>query len=228
MPAIAGEAFGADGTLYATVPEAATVVTIDAAGKLSTLANGIKGHGITVTHAGEILVAEPGEHSDEPSTIWLLKATGEKTKVDSGLSSANAVALSPNHNLLLAAEKTTQWIYVFAVGDQDQFEDKQRFYWLHQTDIPNDSGTEDMCFDTFGSLYVATNMGIQVCDQNGRVRAILPLPTPCGPIRSVCFGGPNFDTLYATDGQHVWARKMAIKGFAPWSPTIEMRMDGPG
>ena len=38
----------------------------------------------------------------------------------------------------------------------------------------------------------ATRMGIQVCDQNGRVRAILPLPTPCGPLRSLCFGGEHF------------------------------------
>jgi sugar lactone lactonase YvrE len=130
--------------------------------------------------------------------------------------------------MMLAAEKTTQWIYVYAIQPDGTVQDKQRFYWLHQTDIPNNSGTEDMCFDTNGSLYAATNMGIQVCDQNGRVRAILPLPTPCGPITSVCFGGPNFDTLYATDGHQVWMRKMASKGFAPWSPSIQVKSEGAG
>ncbi len=50
--------------------------------------------------------------------------------------------------------------------------DKQPYFWLHMTDIPNDSGAEDLAVDTHGNLYVATRMGIQVCDQNGRVRAI--------------------------------------------------------
>jgi sugar lactone lactonase YvrE len=65
--------------------------------------------------------------------------------------------------------------------------DKQPYFWLHMTDIPNDSGAEDLAVDAHGNLYVATRMGVQVCDQNGRVRAILPLPTPCGAVRSVCF-----------------------------------------
>jgi sugar lactone lactonase YvrE len=173
-------------------------------------------------------VTEPGAHCDDPSNLWLVKTTGEKTQLDSGLSSVNAVAITPNHTMMLAAEKTTQWIYVYAIQPDGTVQDKQRFYWLHQTDIPNNSGTEDMCFDTNGSLYAATNMGIQVCDQNGRVRAILPLPTPCGPITSVCFGGPNFDTLYATDGHQVWMRKMASKGFAPWSPSIQVKSEGAG
>lgn len=33
-----------------------------------------------------------------------------------------------------------------------------------------------MAYDSDGYLWVATDAGIQVCDQNGRVRAILRLP----------------------------------------------------
>ncbi len=33
-----------------------------------------------------------------------------------------------------------------------------------------------MSFDNNGNLWVVTDAGIQVCDQNGRVRAILRLP----------------------------------------------------
>jgi sugar lactone lactonase YvrE len=96
------------------------------------------------------------------------------------------------------------------------------------TDFPNDSGAEDLAVDTHGNLYVATRMGIQVCDQNGRVRVILPLPTPCGPVRSLCFGGPKFDVLYATDGKQVFKRKLKVPGFAPWSAPIAVRNQGAG
>ena len=33
-----------------------------------------------------------------------------------------------------------------------------------------------MAFDGAGNLWVVTNAGIQICDQNGRVRGILALP----------------------------------------------------
>jgi len=67
-----------------------------------------------------------------------------------------------------------------------------------------------MRVDRDGRLYVATRMGIQVCDQAGRVNCILP--TPNGKISNLCFGGANFDTLFVTCGDRVYQRKMKIKG----------------
>jgi len=96
------------------------------------------------------------------------------------------------------------------------------------TDIPNDSGAEDLAVDTHGNLYAATRMGIQVCDQNGRVRAILPLPSPSGPVRSLCFGGPHFDVLWVTDGTQVFARQLKVPGFAPWAAPVAVPNAGPG
>ncbi len=51
----------------------------------------------------------------------------------------------------------------------------QRFYWLHSYD--NAVLTiGPMAFDGDGNLWVVTNAGIQICDQNGRVRGIVMLP----------------------------------------------------
>ena len=52
----------------------------------------------------------------------------------------------------------------------------QRFYWLHNTFGDDSQQVGQMCFDENGNLYIATTMGVQICDQNGRVRAILSLP----------------------------------------------------
>ena len=52
---------------------------------------------------------------------------------------------------------------------------EQRFYALHSYDnLP--VKVYDLTFDSNGNLYAATNWGIQICDQNGRVRGIIHIP----------------------------------------------------
>ena len=57
-------------------------------------------------------------------------------------------------------------------------------------DTADDSGADGMRVDRDGRLYVATRMGIQVCDQAGRVNCIIP--TPNGKVANLCFGGQTF------------------------------------
>jgi len=230
--AVAGQAFGPDGSLYAIVPEERKIVKLNVKNSaVRTFAGGIAARGITVTNDGTLYVSEPGAHIDEPSRIWQITATGEKKLLDQGLLSASGLAFSPDGALFFAAENATQWIYSFVVasrGSQNFLLDKQRFYWLHMTDIPNNSGAEDLTVDTHGNLYVATRMGVQVCDQNGRVRAILPLPAPSGPVRSLCFGGRHFDVLYVTDGRQVFKRHLKVSGHAPWASPVSYPSQGAG
>ena len=227
-PAITGEAFGPDGVLYGVMPGEKRIVAFDSKGATHTVAEGLAGHAILVTHDGTLYVTEPGEHSDMPSQIWRIKPGGEKTSVDQGLLTASGIAFSPDGSLFFAAESSTKWVYSYAVQPDGSFADKQSFFWLHMTDIPNNSGAEDLAVDSHGNLYAATRMGVQVCDQNGRVRAILPLPTPCGPVRGICFGGPNFDVLYVTDGTHVFNRPLKVRGCAPWAAPIPFPSQGAG
>jgi sugar lactone lactonase YvrE len=53
-------------------------------------------------------------------------------------------------------------------------------------------------------------MGVQVCDQAGRVNCIIP--TPNGKISNLCFGGEKFDTLFVTCGDRVYQRKVKVTG----------------
>ena len=65
-----------------------------------------------------------------------------------------------------------------------------------------------MCVDTAGRLYVATNLGIQICDQAGRVNCIVPLPA--GAVTAVSLGDRN--TLFARSGDKVFRRKVQAEG----------------
>ena len=73
--------------------------------------------------------------------------------------------------------------------------------------------------DRDGRLYVTTLMGIQVCDQAGRVNCIIP--TPNGKVANLCFGGADSQTLFATCGDRVYQRKVKVKGANAYEAPIK-------
>ena len=103
---------------------------------------------------------------------------------------------------------------------------KQPFYWAHVPDWAEDSGAGGMCMDRDGRLYVATHMGVQVFDRNGRSRGILPMPA--GEATSVCFGGTKFDTLFVTSGGKLYQRHMKAVGAPSFLAPIKLPPWGGG
>ena len=69
--------------------------------------------------------------------------------------------------------------------------------------------------DSEGFLYVATKIGIQICDPAGRVVGILRKPQSEDP-SNVVFGGPDLHTLYVTSRDKVFRRWTRRKGAVSW------------
>ncbi len=206
----AGQAFGPDGRLYGVAGGSDQVLAYDADGKPSVIVEGIHGNNIVVRHDGGMYVTVSGTDSKDGGQVWFISASGEKKMVDSGLKLANGVTLSPDQSLLYVGDMRTHWVYSYQVQPDGSLEFKQRYYRLHVPDNADDSGADGMRVDRDGRLYVTTRMGIQVCDQAGRVNCILP--TPNGKVSNLTFGGENFDTLFATCGDKVFRRKLKVKG----------------
>jgi sugar lactone lactonase YvrE len=205
-----GQAFGPDGRLYSVAGGANQVIAYDPEGKPTVIAEGFRGNDIVVRHDGGMYVTHPGWDGKEPSKIWYVSPTGEKRTVDTGLKFSNGITLSPDQTLLYVADSRTHWVYSYQVKPDGSLAFRQKYYHLHVPDTADDSAADGMRVDRDGRLYVATRMGIQVCDQAGRVNCIIP--TPNGRVANLCFGGPEFDTLYAACGDKVFARKFKVKG----------------
>ncbi len=213
-----GQVFGADGRLYAAVPGEQKILAWDAEGKAAVIAEGFRGNDIVAAHNGNLYVTNPDNGTD-PSRVWLIKPNGEKTVVDTGLRFANGITLSPDQTLLYVDDMRSHWVYSYQVQPDGSLLHKQKYYWLHVPDTADDSQADGMRVDRDGRLYVATRMGIQVCDQAGRVNAIIP--TPNGKISNLCFGGENFDTLFATCGDKVYKRQLKVKGAHAWAAPLK-------
>ncbi|SFC26293.1 SMP-30/gluconolactonase/LRE family protein [Spirosoma endophyticum] len=182
--------------------------------KITSITGGGKGNGRVVDNRGNSYVTSPSPKANERSNVWLIRPDGKKVVVDTGLILASGVALSPDQTLLYVADKRSHWVYSFSIEPDGTLANKQKYYWLHSPDTADDAGADGIKTDRDGRLYVASRLGIQVCDQAGRVNAILP--TPNGKVSDICFGGANFDILYATCGENVYKRKLNVKGANAW------------
>jgi len=59
------------------------------------------------------------------------------------------------------------------------------FYWLHNDDNSKALDIQAITFDGNGNLWAVTSAGLQICDQNGRVRGILRLPLGIDAVNEV-------------------------------------------
>jgi sugar lactone lactonase YvrE/enterochelin esterase-like enzyme len=212
-----GQAFGPDGRLYSVASGEKKIVAYDvekSGSPPTVIAEDISGNDIVVARNGNIYVTEPNKPAADQSNVWLIKPNGEKKVVDTGLRYSNGITLSPDQTLLYVADYRSHWVYSYQIQPDGSLESKQQYYWIHVADTADSSQADGMRVDRDGRLYVATRMGIQICDQLGRVNAIIP--TPNGRVSNLSFGGENGDTLFATCGDKVYKRKLKVKGAHAW------------
>lgn len=200
-------AFGPDGRLYAACNGDRCLAAWNiSTGERTVIASDLDPDGITVSHAGQIWFTDQRNRK-----IWLVSPDGTKREVGQGLACPNGLTLSPDQSLLYAADTMGQFVWSWQVAADGGLNFQQRYYHLHMPDAATGSGADGMTTDTEGMLYVATAMGLQYCDQAGRVNGIIKLP-PNGKVSNVTFGGPDLDTLHITSGDKVWKRKTAVRG----------------
>jgi gluconolactonase len=215
-----GQRFGPDGRLYACAGAARQIMAWDPSGKGMVIAEGFRGNDLVVRHDGGVYVTEPAwTLADPTSKIWFIAPGGEKKVVDTGLKFANGITFSPDQTLLYIDDMKSHWVYSYQVQPDGSLRYKQKYFHLHEPDAADDSGADGMRVDRDGRLYVATRLGIQVCDQAGRVNCIIP--TPNGKIANLTFGGAENDTLFCACGDKIYKRKLKVNGVKEFDAPIQ-------
>jgi sugar lactone lactonase YvrE len=115
----------------------------------------------------------------------------------------------------------------YRVRSDGTLDAREPFYDLAVPAWADDSGAGQVAMDRDGRAYVATRLGVQVLDRNGRVTAILPLPSH-QPVTGVCFGNKDFTMLYATSAGKLYRRKLRITGAPPWALPMKLPPWGAG
>jgi gluconolactonase len=215
-----GLMFGPDGRLYACADGRKQIVAYDESGKATVIAEGLNSNDLCVAQNGNIYVTEPPKKQ-----VWLIKPNGEKQIVDKnegkgGLGFPNGVRLTPDQSLLLVADTKGQFVWSYHINTDGTLSAKQPYHHLKLKDGVMESGADGMALDTEGRLYVTTHLGIQFCDQAGRVNGIISKPQNKW-LANVVFGGANFDELYVCCSDKVYKRKTKVKGVNSWQTPIK-------
>jgi sugar lactone lactonase YvrE/enterochelin esterase-like enzyme len=213
-----GAAFSSDGTRHIIANERKQILMYDEQGKETILASNISGTDLAVANNGNIYITAH-QGIDKPSKIYLIKQGGKRTLVDEGLKYAYGIALTPDQKQLYVTESTTHWVWVYQIQPDGILKHKQRYGWLHVPDTKENAGSKGLKCDTAGRVYVATNSGIQILDQTGRVNAILPVPG--AEPSNLCFGGPLFNTIYVSCRDKLYRRKLKTEGVNYFSKPVK-------
>ena len=212
-----GLAFAPDGkTLYGCQREPGRLVSwnIDT-GEMSVHAKNVKPNDVVVAHDGTVYFSEPRKKA-----IWVIPP-GEEPKIASDeFSGVNGVLLSADQTLVFAADYGGRFVWSGQRKPDGTLAYVQPYFHLHLPPASVDvrSHADGMAVSEDGWLLVATAMGVQICDQPGRVNLIVPSPVGERHPSNVFLHG---NTLYATCGTKVFKRKIQLKGASGWAAPVK-------
>jgi len=179
----------------------------------------------TVRSNGDIYaLTEPRNARND---LWFIPANGQPRKLDSNLKNAAGIAFTPDALWLFVAQSDSRFGLSYRVRTDGSLDSREPFYDFYLAPGADESDAAQIAMDTAGRPYVATNLGIQIFDRNGRVGAILPLPENAIPT-GIAFGGPNFDILFVAAGGRIYTRKLQVKGAQPSAKPMKLPPWGAG
>ena len=206
-----GAGYGPDGRRYTVAGGSKQILCYDGDGKVKVVADSISGNDLVVASNGNVYVTVPDGIS-RPSKLVLIRPNGERLIVDEGIKFANGITITPDQNQVMVTESASHWVWMYTINKDGTLSNKQRYGWLHVPDSDENAWPDGLKCDTAGRIFVSSRIGIQVMDQLGRVNAILPAPPSNGQTSNLCFGGPEFNTIYVSAGDKVFRRKLRTRG----------------
>lgn len=176
-----------------------------------------------MSDAEQMLATDDGTLYIAGGSLLCITPDGSRKRIDDTCA-GGCIALGPDHRLLVRNEPHTRWLWSYIVGGDGIPTAGQRFYHLHNTTADDSRPVGQMTFDTDGNLYVATAIGVQICDQNGRVRAILQLPE--GAVDALAVSGN--DLFVRTADGKLFVRPLKVSGAQPWQRPVHPESQGQG
>jgi sugar lactone lactonase YvrE len=212
-----GLRLGPDGLLYGAANGAGQIAAWDPkTANRTVVAEGVKCNDLVVRHDGTVYFTNPADNK----IMIIRKGSGQAVVVDN-FRNPNGLTMSADQTMLFVGHFPGRFIYSYTINDNGTLANKQEYYYMHVPSNSLEGHLDGMCVSRDGWLVAATELGVQICDQPGRVHLILPKPRLAKRVSYTAFGGKDWKTLYIATGNRVYKRRTKLTGAQPWRTPVK-------
>ncbi|MEE2684675.1 MAG: SMP-30/gluconolactonase/LRE family protein [Planctomycetota bacterium] len=196
--------------LYGCSSTSRSILLFNPAGEKKIFCQNVTSNDLVVTSQGAVYFTNPANNS-----IHHVSPDGESRVVDEGIEFPNGLILWPDQQTLVVADMKGAHLWNFRIEKDGSLSHKQPYSTMQLPVGKSASGADGMTVDRDGRIYVATELGIQVFDTQGRLSGIIGRPQ-AKFLSNIVLGGPDFNLLYATSSDRVYRRQVKVSGFPFW------------
>jgi sugar lactone lactonase YvrE/enterochelin esterase-like enzyme len=215
LEGVSGLMFDAEGNLYCACNRTRRLVRIDPDNQPTVLARDVGCNDLVVLDHG-VYFTSPDEKCVR--YLPLGPPDAKPIKVGVGPERPNGLIVTPDRRFLHVVDSAGRYVWSYRIEDDGRLSFGQPYGYLHLPQDQLSTGADGATMTVDGSLVVASELGLQIFDQPGRVHVITSRPTMTGKLTNCVFAGADFNTLYVTVGGNVYRRKTKMVGDVPWRP----------
>lgn len=172
---------------------------------------------LVVDRAGGVYFTDPSfapvaSSKQGVSGVYYIAPDGKVTRLIDDVVTPNGVNLSPDEKTLYVIPTLRDEMMAYPITAAGKLGPGRVFCKVAQPEGKRGGGGDGCAVDTSGNLYIATGLGVQVFDPEGKALGVIRFPKPPANCK---FGGPDFKTLYVTARTSVYAAPMAVAGVRP-------------
>ena len=119
--------------------------------------------------------------------------------------------------MLIVADGQTRFSWSFQIAADGSLENGEPFFRLVMLETAWVMWAPELRWMPGGLVYIASAVGIQVFEQNGRCTRILSKPA-FGNLSSLAFAGTDPQWLFAAEGGKLYRRPVKVKGVTAREP----------
>ena len=113
--------------------------------------------------------------------------------------------------------RSRRFSWSFQIAADGSLINGEPFYRLEMPEAGWMSGVQGVTEDSIGQVYFASALGVQVCEANGRVAAILNPPEP-GAVTAPRLRRQGHELALLAEGGKLFRRAVKVKGVPAWAP----------
>ena len=168
--------------------------------------------GVYFTDPGPNLPA--GQTPPRKPAVYYIRPDRSVIKITDTITRPNGVILSLDDRVLYVADTLGPAVIALDIQPDGTATNQRQFAQLAgvtKTDTGVRSGADGLAVDQAGTLYVATQAGVQVFSSDGKALGTIPIGITGGP-QNLAFAGPDKKTLYIVGRGAMWKVAMLAEG----------------